>query len=370
MFRLIARAKGLLLSPSAEWDAIAGESDSPRRLVGGFLLPMAAIPAMATFFGLAVVGVRNGEETFRVPAAAALGFAACVLGAGLAGVFALAFLLNMLAPSFGAARDWRKALKLSAYSATAVLASGAGAIVPMLGVLVLIGGGYSLYLLYLGAPRLVGPASDSAANYSIASIGAASALMLVAGLAGALAFAQPSGLLPQSSSLRRFASILLNPAAGQLPVAAAQHVSVTEDDLRTLAPPTLNGLRRVSVKVEAADAAGVKAIALDARYETGSRRLGLKIVHSLTLDSVIGFGGPQTSEYDRATDGGYQRRRREGAAIMLENWDEGSGAGAFGRVAGGDFYFLAEGRGGMSIADLRSIVMRYSDEQLDALRGP
>ena len=67
MANLVARVKNLLLSPNAEWDAIGLEAAEPRKLILGYVIPLSALPALATVFGLSVLGVDVEGETIRAP---------------------------------------------------------------------------------------------------------------------------------------------------------------------------------------------------------------------------------------------------------------------------------------------------------------
>jgi hypothetical protein len=143
---------------------------------------------------------------------------------------------------------------------------------------------------------------------------------------------------------------------------------VSVEQMQALAPPQLAGLQRVSLKVVTVDTASVKAIALEAHYAQGPRQIGLKIVHSPSLEQVIGFGGPATSEYDRQTASGYQRRQRQGESIVLEQWDRAARSGKFGRIAGQDFYVFAEGEG-VSLQDLKHAVDQFPADRLAKLKS-
>ena len=71
------------------------------------------------------------------------------------GVFILAFIINALAPTFGAQKDSNKAFKVAVYSYTPAWIAGALQILPGLGILGLLAALYGLYLLYLGLPALM-----------------------------------------------------------------------------------------------------------------------------------------------------------------------------------------------------------------------
>lgn len=159
---------------------------------------------------------------------------------------------------------------------------------------------------------------------------------------------------------------ILRDRAAEAPLGGPQ-LQISAADLQSLAPSDLAGLGRTVIKVQAADGMTVPALALDARYQAGAKRLDLKIVHSPELERVIGFGGPATTEYDRKSDGGYQRRWRSGDSIELESFDRETGAVTYGQVRG-EFYVMARGEGGVTLEDVRAAVGRFGDPALQGLK--
>jgi hypothetical protein len=73
------------------------------------------------------------------------------------------------------------ALKLIAYSGTAAMVGGVFAIIPALGILTLIAGIYSLYLLYLGVPTLMKVPQEKALPYTVVLVVCAIVIGVVAG---------------------------------------------------------------------------------------------------------------------------------------------------------------------------------------------
>ncbi|MGA2366194.1 MAG: YIP1 family protein, partial [Steroidobacteraceae bacterium] len=55
--KLIARIKGILLTPRTEWPLIAAEPASIGSLYTGYILIMAAIPAVIRFVSSSLIGV-------------------------------------------------------------------------------------------------------------------------------------------------------------------------------------------------------------------------------------------------------------------------------------------------------------------------
>jgi hypothetical protein len=87
----------------------------------------------------------------------------------LVGVYVVAFVIDFLAGTFGARKDFGNAMRVSAYAPTAAWLTGIFNIIPLLGILSILGL-YSLYLLHTGIVALMRPAPDRAVIYTIAVI--------------------------------------------------------------------------------------------------------------------------------------------------------------------------------------------------------
>lgn len=361
MSALIARVINLLFSPRTEWDVIDREEVRPRRLALTYVAPLAALPVIAFVVGHSVLGFQ-GERADPLMLSASAGlFYVLTLG----GVFVFAWLIDRLAPRFGAPRSYPQAFKVAAYSLTPAMIAGIVTVVPALGVFALLGATYSLYLLFIGAPRVMHAGEKAAINYSIMSIVVAVAMALGIGLA-AMAVAGPSGgLIPQMARLPGLANgtaVEAAPSGAPLPASAGELAPggpaiAPDGDLRGAAPEKLAGLDRVSVGVERRGLPGARTVQLDAEYRgRGGRYLTLQIVLSKTIAEAIGFGGPGVLEFDRVTPEGYTRRIRVGEAIVAEEWNETSRTGSYGRLIDNRFYVKAAGGGGVKADELRHAV--------------
>jgi Yip1 domain len=175
-----ARAKGMLLDPAAEWTAIERESGDPAYLLTRYVAVLALIPALFGFIGASAIGVV-------VPGAGVVratlfdGFFGAVFGYVLAFgiVFALALIINMLAPLFEGRRDFDNAFKLAAYCYTPVWLAGIFLLLPGLRFLILLGL-YGAYALVLGLPRLMKSPPQTSYSYAIVIVVCAGALTLAA----------------------------------------------------------------------------------------------------------------------------------------------------------------------------------------------
>jgi len=162
---LVERARRILLQPSQEWQVINTEASSTADLYRNYIVPLAAIPPVASIIGLSVVGISVPFlGTYRVSFGAALSHALASYVLTLAGVYVLAMIINALAPTFAGEKSEIQALKVATYSSTAAWLAGVFGLVPALGILGILGL-YSLYLLYLGLPVLMKTPEERALGY-------------------------------------------------------------------------------------------------------------------------------------------------------------------------------------------------------------
>ena len=163
----VARVKGILLSPSSEWQVIAGEATSPVVLFTGYVIPLAVLAALVNFIRLSVIGISMPfGGTFRTPILAGLTNAVftCVMAA--VGVGIIALIINLLAGTFGGTSNSRRALQTAAYSLTAAYVGTILGLLPMGTLLGLLAGLYGIYTLYLGLPVMMRSKPDKAVGYT------------------------------------------------------------------------------------------------------------------------------------------------------------------------------------------------------------
>lgn len=176
---LVDRARNILMTPQTEWDAIAAEPADVQAIYRRYVMPLAAIPAVAGFIGGSLVGIGvPGVGTVRAGLFAGLLGAVLQYALLLAFVYVLALIIDALAPTFGGRKDFPAAFKVSAYSSTPAWLAGVFSLVPALGFLSVVGL-YGVYLLYLGLPRLTGAPESRSVGYTAAIVGAAFVLALV-----------------------------------------------------------------------------------------------------------------------------------------------------------------------------------------------
>ena len=182
---LVERAKRMLLTPKKEWEVVDAEPTTAGELYSQYVVPLAAIGPISRVIGFALIGVHIpfSSVTYRTPIGRAIVGAVVTYILALLGVFILAMIIDMLAPSFGGTSNRVQALKVSAYSHTAAWLAAVFAIIPGLSILSILGL-YSLYLLYLGLPVLMKSPQDKAGAYTVVVILVAIVLFMLIGVVG------------------------------------------------------------------------------------------------------------------------------------------------------------------------------------------
>ena len=156
--RFDVRFPRILFAPRTEWPVIADEPATKRSIYLGYVLPLAAIPALMTLGEASGNGmhwhwlVHSGNV--RLTIAHGIGLALVRYALAFVEVCVLAFAVNTLAPRFSGSRDAIQALKVAAYGVTALWVA---AVWPLLQEASWLGvfGLYSVYLLFLGLPILM-----------------------------------------------------------------------------------------------------------------------------------------------------------------------------------------------------------------------
>lgn len=194
---IIKRVIAIITKPVEEWEVIKNEQMSTSDMYVKYAIFLAAIPAIAGFIGWVAIGRSYGFFTYRMPIANALIWAVMIYVMNLVSPFVLSFIMDALAPSFGAAKDMNRSLKIAIFSSTAAWVAGIFNIIPSLAMIASLGGLYGLYLLYLGIKSLKEPPADKVMGYTIVTLIAAVILFFVIGfIVAAVAIGTPGVVNP------------------------------------------------------------------------------------------------------------------------------------------------------------------------------
>ena len=176
--KLVERIKRILYTPEAEWERIEAEPATMKALFTGYACILAAIGPVAQLIGGQLFGYHALWLSYHPPLLSSILGAVVSYFLSLGGVFVLAIVISELAPQFGAEKNRLQAFKVAIYAWTAAWIAGIFQLVPQVSALMIIGV-YSLYLLFLGVPRLMKPAYDKALIYAIISVVVAIIIWLV-----------------------------------------------------------------------------------------------------------------------------------------------------------------------------------------------
>lgn len=169
---MIQRIKDILFKPKDTWPQIKAEATGIGQVFTGYAMILAALPAVCGFLGFTLIGQSYGPITgfFRIPFTAALVWAIVWYALTLVSLYINGLIINALAPSFGSKQSAVNAYKLAVYSATPGFIAGILSIIPALGILVMLIGLYSFYLLFVGMPIMMETPKEKHVGYFVVSL--------------------------------------------------------------------------------------------------------------------------------------------------------------------------------------------------------
>jgi hypothetical protein len=404
---IVDRVKNILMTPKTEWAVVAGEATPPAQIVTGYVLPLAAIAAVAGFIGAVVIGTNIPLlGTVRSSVMGGLVTAILQLVMAVVSVFLMGFIIDALAPTFGAQKNMAQAVKVAAYAYTPVWVLSILAVIPYLGVLIaLISVVYAVYLLYLGLPRVMGAAQEKAAGYTALVVVVGIVLGFILGLVVSLATAPFIGV-PGSISPRAGVTFDKDSPAGKLDeftrkieeasrkmeaaqksgdsgkqMAAAMGVLGTAisggkgvepvqlDVLKPLLPQTLAGMPRTSQRADRSGVAGLMAAKVEAEYSDGRRRVDLEVTDTGGAAGLMGLaawaavGASSESENDQRVE----RMRRDGSRLYREEVSKRGGTSNYSVILADRFVVSAEGQG-VDIETLKTAVASVDLKKIESLK--
>jgi hypothetical protein len=381
---LLGRVKSILLTPKEEWPVIAAEPATTAGIYTGYILLLAAVPAICQFLKLAVFGYSLPFlGTMHIGTGFAISAAIRVYLGSIIGTIIVAFIVNALAPTFGGQKNGVQALKVVAYSYTASWVAGIAVLLGAIGILIiLLGLGYGIYLLYLGLPPTMKCPPEKAGGYTLVTLICAILVGVVlfyilgtvlglrqmgmSGMTGSqitidhdgvagkklgqwaqgmaaagkeLEAAEKSG--DKQAEARAVGEMMSGVANGGQQVEA-----LTPDRLKGFLPDTLGGLKRTDVSAERNGAMGMQVATATANYadESGGRSLKLEITDLGGAKGLLAAATHANVEQDRETSTGYEKTYHQGGTMMHEQWDNSSSEGEYSAVVADRFMVKVAGR--------------------------
>jgi hypothetical protein len=411
---LVERAKNIVLQPNQEWPVIAGEAADTKSLFVGYAMPLAAIPPIAAWLGLSVIGVSAGIlGTYRAPIVGGLGWAVLSYVLGLVSVFVLGLIIDALAPSFGGEKNQLQAMKCAVYAHTPAWLGGIFSLIPALGILALIAALYGLYLLYLGLPVLQKAPRDKAVGYTVVVVLCAIVLTIVVSVIGGIVGFSGDGM-HGAGMLRGGADSIVGSTRPQAApdtvlgkldtlgkkmeesgrkmdeankkgdsaaaVGAAMEGLATMasggkkvepidvDRLKALLPETLDGMQRADVRTEQNSFGPMSATMANASYrDAAGHRVRIGVGDMAAAGGLFALTAMMGAGQSKESDAGYEKMHKVDGRLVIEKLDRRSGAAEYGVVLA-DRFVINTSSSDVDPPALRAMIAKLDLSKLEAMK--
>lgn len=399
---LIQRVQDILLRPIPTWPVIEQEQTDVATIYKSYLIYLAAIPALAGFIGMTLIGVGGFGMNIRMPFM--WGLTNLVVGyvLSLVMVFVLALIVDALAPTFNGSKSQINALKLVAYGATAGFVGGIFSLIPSLGVLGLLAGLYSIYLIYTGIPVLMKCPQDKAVAYTAVVvvcgivagivIGAVTAALTpsrgfgrMGGVGGGsdVTVSTPRGEVKiDTSKLEAMAKKLEEAQKTGDPAATGKALSeamgamagvsgepIAPQELKALLPETVGDLKRDSIEAQGNQVMGMAGSSAKASYAADSQRVKLSITDIGGMAGMAALAGWASSTLDRETPERVEKVYKQGQRTVRERYRKDGSQGEYTVILANGVVIEADGRQ-VEMPTLKNIVEGLDLAKLEAMKRP
>lgn len=401
---LIQRVQDILLRPIPTWPVIEQEQTDVAGLYKSYLIYLAAIPALASFIGMTLIGVGGFGMTMRMPLM--WGLTSLVVGyvLSLVMVFVMALIVDALAPTFNGTKNQINAFKLVAYGATAGFVGGIFSLIPALGMLGLLAALYSIYLVYTGLPVLMKCPQDKAVAYTavvvvcgiVAGIvvGAITAAvtpsggfagMGMGGMGGGneVTLNTPRGEVKiDTSKMEAMAKKLEEAQKSGDPAATGKALSeamgaiagvggepIAPQELKALLPENLGELKRDSIEAQGNQAMGMAGSSAKASYAADSQRVKLSITDIGGMAGMAALAGWASSTLDRETQDRVEKVYKQGQRTVRERYRKDGSQGEYTVILANGVVVEADGRR-VEMPTLKNIVEGLDLAKLEAMKRP
>ncbi len=401
---IVQRVKNIILTPKTEWVVIAAEPTQPKDLVLSYVLPLAALAAIAGFIGTVLIGsFMVGRVSFF------WGLIGLVwhLVMSIVAVFVIGFIIDALAPSFGGQKNFNQAIKVAAYSYTPGFVGGLFTIIPILGSLVaILFALYGLYVLYLGLPKLMKNPDDKTIVYEIVVVvvaivfyifvGAVAAMMTGGAMLGAAALG--SAQVPSVRTYDRDSAMGKLDAFSKKMEEAGKKMEAAQksgdpnkqmeaamatlgtamsggkgvdpvqiDALKPYVPDSFVGLPRTDLRTERGGAAGFMTAKAEGVYnDTAGKNATLEVVDTGGVAGLMGLASWMNVQGERENADRRESTRKEGTRLVHEEQNKHGGSSKYTVVL--NDRFVVEARGNVEFGQLKSAVNGLDLGKLEAMK--
>ena len=415
---LIQRAQDILLKPKETWPTIASEPADTASVYRNYLIFLAAIPAVAGFIGMSLIGFGGFGVSMRLPLMSGLVHMVVGYVLSLAMVFVLALIVDALAPTFGGTKSAISALKVVAYGSTAGFLGGIFGLLPSLSMLGLLAALYSVYLVYTGLPVLMKCPPGKAGAYTAVVIVCGIVLMIVMAAVSSL-FMPVSGMhmggmnmggLPGATE--RGGDVTIKTPGGEVNIniakmedmakkmdeagkrmeaaqksgdgaaagkamgdilgamsgaAGVNSVPIAAQELKALLPEAIGSMKRESFEAQGGQAMGLAGSSAKASYAAGEQRVRLSITDMGGMGGLAAMASWANMTMDKETDGKVEKVYKQGNRTVREEYRKDGSHGEVTLILENGVLVEAEGDK-VDIAALKKIIDGVGLDKIEALK--
>lgn len=386
---MIGRIQRLILKPKDEWPAIDAEPMTVQGIMTSWVLPLAAIGPIASVLRsflfpitIPIIGTRFYPSLIGSIVQAIV---AVILTA--VGVWLWSLILDALAPNFKGTKNPIAALKLVAFSATAMWLCGIFQLTWWTMPLMFLGL-YSAYIFWVGVPIMMKVPQDQAPVYVIIAIVIGIVVNAVVGMValglagtmfamtpGAANFGTPGGTITVGGTTLDTGK--LTDAATKMEAASkSMEASIKGGDgtvkavdptaLQNLLPASFSGWNRTSIESQGGGAAGINGSNARAEFQSGDQSFSLSVTDMGALGNLATLGGAVNASSNRQTATGYEKSEMQGGNMVSEKWDTQSKSGSYSVMVASRFAVEANGSA-PNIDTLKSAVAAVNLGQLQSM---
>ena len=406
---LIERVQSILLKPKQTWPQIAAEGGDTASIFTGYVMILAAIPAVCGFIGLTLIGVGAMGVTYRMPIFSGIVQMIISYLLTLAMVFVLALIVNGLAPTFGGTKDQLRALKLVAYGTTASFLGGIFNLIPAMALLGVLASLYSIYLIYTGIAVMMRCPPDKAGVYtavvivcgivaSIVIVGVASLVTpgrgggltgIATGMAGSPSGApagnvtiNPGAMADMAKRMEEAGKRMEEAQKSGDPAAAGKAMGevmgamtgasgppIASADLKTMLPESVGDLKRTGIEASSGQAMGISGSTAKATYAEGDRQLTLSITDSGGLAGLATMAGWANLTMDKETDGKVEKVYKDGTRTVHEEYQKDGSHGEVTVLLANGVIVEADGSR-IDVATLKKTLAGLDLGRIEAMKRP
>jgi hypothetical protein len=180
---MIQHTFGLLTRPSAQWRTIADLPEDSFRTLLLYPCFLAILPAVAWYYGTSRVGWTVGDqgETIKLTVESARQITILFYLAMLGSVAVIGYFVHWMSDTYGADSSLTKGIVIVGLTSTPLFIAGLVGFYPLLWIDLLIGVAavsWSVYLLYLGIPIVMGIPEERGFLFSSAVVGVALVILI------------------------------------------------------------------------------------------------------------------------------------------------------------------------------------------------